>query len=76
MFLNFEGWSFGNRYSLVLVGSGIKTVSKTFSSDHNATEEMYRLIKKHCLSIVDIYKNKHSKTYICSNGAEFHISRM
>ena len=76
MFLNFDGWSFGGRYSLVLVGSGIKTVSKTFSTSHSATEEMYRLIKKHCLSIVEVYNNKTSKSYICSNGAEFHISRI
>ena len=64
----------GNKYSFVLIGAGVN-VDKMFLTRHAANEEMYRLIRKHNLKVIKTYEDKHYKTYICSNGAEFHINR-
>ena len=71
----FNGWAIGHRYSLVLLGAG-KTVSKTFYTREAANHAMYKLMGKHNLSLEKVYNDIHDKTYICSNGAEFHINRL
>ena len=67
----------GNQYSysLVLIGTG-KTVSKTFSSRDAANQAMYRLMGKRRLTLKKVYNDNHDKTYICNEGAEFHINRV
>ena len=68
-------WTGNHRYSLVLIGAG-KTVSKMFNSRHDANQAMYKLMGKHKLSLEEVHNDNHDKTYICSNGAEFHINRV
>lgn len=65
----------GHRYTLVLLGVG-KTISKVFYSRTAANEAMYELIGKYNLSLRKVYNDKHDKTYLCTNGAEFHINRV
>lgn len=62
-------------YSLVLIGAE-KNVDKTFTTRNAANQEMYSLIQRYGLKVVKTYNDKHDKTYICSNGAEFHINRL
>ena len=68
-------WGTGYRYTFVLINSG-KTVSKIFTSRQAANNEMYDLIGKRNLHLKKVYDDKHDKTYICREGAEFHINRV
>ncbi len=65
-----------NNYTFVMTGANLKEVDKMFASRAQANEEMYRLIREHDLKVVKVYDDKHDKTYICSNGVEFHINRL
>lgn len=65
-----------NNYTFVMTGANLKEVDKMFTNRAQANEEMYRLIREHDLKVVKVYNDKHDKTYICSNGAEFHINRL
>lgn len=65
-----------HQYSLVLLFDDGKEVSKVFASRDAANETMYEIIGKRGLAVKKIYNDKHEKTYICTNGAEFHINRV
>lgn len=65
---------YNHLYSLVLIGFH-KNYSKNFFSRESAMETMYDLMTKYHLKLKKIYDDKHDKTYICTNGAEFHINR-
>lgn len=76
MMLDIFNWTgTQHSYSLVLLGAG-KVVSKTFNSRHAANQAMYRLMGKHNLTLKKVYDDNHDKTYICNEGAEFHINRI
>lgn len=64
------------RHIYTLAATGIKMKSKTFSSRQSATEQMYDFIDKHNLQVVEIYNDKHYKTYICNDGIRFYINRI
>ena len=72
--ISINDWNGGHYYTLVLSGAK-KKVSKLFKSRDAANNCMYELIGKLGLSIEKVYDDKHDKTYICNNGAEFHINR-
>ena len=67
-------WNNGHYYTLVLLGAK-KNVSRLFKFRDAAITVMYELMGKLGLSIEKVYDDKHDKTYICNNGAEFHINR-
>lgn len=62
-----------HKYTLDATGMKIKT--EIFYSRANAEEQMYKIINKKGLKLVEIYNDKHYKTYICSNGVRFYIHR-
>ena len=72
--ITINDWNNGHYYTLVLLGAK-KNVSRLFKSRDAANTVMYELMGKLGLSIEKVYDDKHDKTYICNNGAEFHINR-
>ena len=72
--ISINDWNEGHYYTLVLLGAK-KKVSKLFKSRYAANNVMYKLMGKLGLSIEKVYDDHHDKTYICNNGAEFHINR-
>lgn len=62
-------------YSLVTTGLK-KNKGKMFTSRQLANEYMYNLCGKYKLNIVEVYDDKHDKTYICDNNIRFFIQRM
>lgn len=61
-------------YTLATLGLK-KAYDRTFSSREEANDFMYHLINKYGLRIVEIYDDKHAKTYKCENGERFFIQR-
>lgn len=62
-------------YTLTLV-DGPRKVDEIYGSRIAATSRMYKLARKMGLNICKVYDDKHDKTYICENGATFHVNRM
>jgi hypothetical protein len=54
---------------------GIKVQEKEFSSRQEANKYMYRVMAKYGLNLVEVYNDKHHKTYICNNNIKFFIQR-
>ena len=50
--------------------------NKLFSSRSLANTEMYKIMNKNHLSIIDIYDDYHDKTYICSDYSKFYVNRI
>jgi len=63
-----------HRYSLA--STGLKFKSREFLTRRDAEREMYKSLKKNHISVVEIYDDKHYKTYRCTNGVNFYISRI
>ena len=63
-----------HRYSLA--ATGIKFPSYELYSREAANQIMYNYVDKHNLHIVQVYDDKHDKTYICDNGIRFYINRI
>ena len=72
--ISINDWNEGHYYTLVLLVAK-KIVSNLFKSRYAANNVMYELMGKLGLSIEKVYDDRHDKTYICNNGAEFHINR-
>ena len=70
----FEATS-SHRYELNL-SQGPRKLDEVYWTRSAAESRMYELCGKYDLQIVKVYPDKHFKTYICSNGATFHINRM
>ena len=54
---------------------GIKVQEKDFGSRQEANKYMYRVMARHGLKIVEVYNDKHHKTYVCNNNIKFFIQR-
>ncbi len=65
-----------NFHLYTLASTGFKMRSKVFSSRQEAREEMYRIIDKNGMHVVEKYDDNHFKTYICNNAARFYINRI
>lgn len=74
-FLGNFGANFSHRYELNLF-QGPRDLDEVFWSRSAAESRMYEICDKYDLQIVKVYPDKHFKTYICSNGAIFHINRI
>lgn len=75
---NCLGFLTGNpthRYELCLF-QGPRNIDEVYSSRSAAESRMYQICDKYGLRITKVYPDKHFKTYICDNGATFHINRM
>lgn len=66
----------GHQYTLASSGLGRKNLDKVYGNREIATQKMYSVCKKLGLQIVEVYDDKHDKTYICNNGVRFYIHRM
>lgn len=60
-------------YSLEV--SGLRVKSKRFTTRAAANKAMYKLVGKYGLQLVEVYDDKHDKTYLFSNGVRIYISR-
>ena len=67
--------NFGHRYTLASTGLE-RNIDKIYCSRNEATSKMYSLCNKYGLRVVEVYDDKHEKTYICNNGVRFYIHRM
>lgn len=65
----------GRRYELCLADAP-HPVDELYYSRAAAERRMYDICGKRGLQIKKVYPDKHFKTYICDNGATFHINRM
>lgn len=54
---------------------GLKVKEQDFASRHQANKYMYDIMAKHNLRIVEVYNDKHHKTYVCNNNIKFFIQR-
>lgn len=61
-------------YTLTTVGLK-KSYDKTFYSREAANEFMYEVCSKNGIRIVEVYDDKHDKTYKCTKGVKFFIQR-
>ena len=66
----------GHQYTLASTGLGRKNLDKVYGSRDAATQKMYEVCRKFGLQIVEVYDDKHDKTYICNSGVRFYIHRM
>ena len=66
----------GHQYTLTSTGLGRKDLDRVYGSREAATKIMYSTCAKFGLHIVEVYDDKHDKTYICNNGVRFYIHRM
>lgn len=62
-------------YSLVSE-NGPRKVDEIYSSREAANNAMYAICNKYRLQITKVWDDGHYKTYICSNGAKFFVSRV
>jgi len=73
----FEELFFIPKHCYEVCVDGLKSkINKTFCSRQTANEYMYDVCGKYGLHIVEVYDDKHFKTYKCSNGVKFYINRM
>jgi len=63
-----------HHYTLATAGLK-KAYCRTFNSREAANDYMYRLCAKFGLHIVEVYDDKHNKTYKCNDGIKFFIQR-
>ena len=63
-----------HKYSLATSGLK-KDVSKIFLTRNEANQFMYHLMEEEHLTCVEVYDDKHDKTFIMNNGARFYIQR-
>lgn len=64
------------RHIYSLAATGLHTKSRDFTSRLDAEHAMHKLMHKYGLHIVDMYDDKHFKTYICNEGIRFYINRI
>ena len=69
------GFNWG-KHSYTLAATGIKFKDRQYFSRQQAKEDMYKFMNKHGLQIINVYDDKHFKTYICQNNIRFYINRM
>lgn len=62
-------------YSVVLTDCNHK-YDGTFLSRSVANQKVYQLCEKLGLTIVSKYEDHHDITFICDNGAKFHVNRV
>lgn len=59
-----------------LAATGLKIKDRIYTSRALATEQMYQILSKKNLHVLEIYDDKHYKTYVCNNGVKFYINRV
>jgi len=63
-----------HRYSLA--SSDQSFGEQDFLTRSDAKREMNRALKERGISVVEVYDDKHDKTYCCSDGTKFFINRI
>ena len=53
-----------------------KDYVKRFLTRDEANKFMYKLINKNHLKLVEVWDDKHDKTYCCNNDVKFYIQRI
>lgn len=71
------GYSVAHQYTFVMnfrIGGKI-IKCKVFPNRAEAEIKMHKMMRKHKLTLIKVWDDKHDKTYICNKGVEFHINR-
>ena len=67
----------GHTYTFAVLGlPKSKKYEHTFSTRDEAKALMYKIMGKYNLNMVDVWDDKHCKTYICDQGVRFFINRI
>jgi len=53
-----------------------KISTSIFTSRCAANTEMYKIMNKNKLRIIDMYDDYHDKTYVCSDYSKFYVNRI
>ena len=53
-----------------------KDYTKRFLTRDDANQFMYKLMNKYNLKLIEIWNDKHDKTYCCSDNVKFYIQRV
>lgn len=64
------------KHVYTLAATGIKFKSKEYASRQNAEHDMFKFMNRNGLRILEVYDDKHYKTYICQDNVRFYINRM
>lgn len=65
-----------NNHSYSFAVTGLKVRAKNFPSRNAANEQMYKVMSKYGLVLLETYNDNHDKTYVCNNGVKFYIHRV
>ena len=65
-----------NSHLYTVAAIGIKARSRTYNTRRDANEYMYRLVRKHNLTLKEVWDDKHYKTYNFSNGIKIFVNRV
>lgn len=63
------------KHVYTLAVEGLKVHDMRFASRQSANAEMYAVVGKYGLHLVDVWDDHHYKTYIFDNGVRIHINR-
>ena len=63
-------------HTYTLAATGLKMKGGVYTSRALATEQMYHILSKKNLHIIEVYDDKHYKTYVCNGGVKFYINRV
>lgn len=66
---------FGHHYNMVMLKDGKCVCDKVYGTRDRAEDKMYHLMHKYDIVLSEAYKDKHDRTYKCTDGYEFHINR-
>lgn len=70
--------SFGmsGKHTYCLAATGLRMRTQNFNSRESAKEKMYAVMSKNGLQLLEVYDDKHFKTYVCTDGVRFYINRL
>lgn len=63
------------KHRYTLAATGIPFRSMDFDSRQAAESAMYGMMDRRGLRALEVYDDKHDKTYVCANGIRFYITR-
>lgn len=64
-----------SKHTYTLAVEGLNVRDGRFATRQAANNEMYAIVGKYGLRLVDVWDDHHFKTYIFSNGVRIHINR-
>lgn len=64
-------------YTFAVLGLGHdRKFDRTFNTREAANDYMHKLMHKYGIKLIEVWDDKHFKTYKCSNNVRFFINRV